>query len=212
MEYTASNITLLEAETFTIRYGISKATTLEEINWIIVITDFIQCIQKLFDTSNYSLQGHTIAMSHCLRAFFKKNPANSIHFWNCSSDNRWPLHHKVDTQTKSLQLPIQHPNKEFWDYCQKSECNDLISTWQMFFENSLYKENNFLDTYDNDDHIILPTYTKGGGWLNTIGISNSLYTRATRLITNHAPIGKYRARFFPDKTNSCACNNNQLET
>ena len=91
-----------------------------------------------------------------------------------------------------------------------------MTIWQMFFENffenSPYKGNNFLDTYDDDDHIILPTYTKGGGWLNTIGISNSLCTRATRLITNHAPIGEYRARFFPDKTNFCACNNNQLET
>jgi len=81
----------------------------------------------------------------------------------------------------------------------------------MFFENSPYKANNFLDTYDDNDRIILPTYTKGGGWLNTIGISNSLCVRATRLITNHAPIGEYRARFFPNKANSCACNNNQLE-
>ena len=129
LEYTALNVTSSEAEIFAIRCGINKATTLEEINQIIVIMDSIQCAQKLFDTSNHSLQGHTIATSHCLRAFFKKNPANSIHFWDCPSDDRWPLHHKVDTQTKSLQLPIQHPNKESWDYCQKSECDDLISIW-----------------------------------------------------------------------------------
>jgi len=81
----------------------------------------------------------------------------------------------------------------------------------MFFKNSPYKRNNFLNTYDNNDHIIFPTYTKGGGWLNTISISNSLCTSATRLITNYASIDKYRIRFFPDKTNSCVCNNNQLE-
>ena len=174
--------------------------------------DSIQCVQKLFDTSNHSLQGHTIAISHCLGVFFSKNPANSIQFWDCPSDNRWPLHHRFDSQTKSLRLPIKYPNKESWDYCRKSECDDLILTWQMFFENSQYKGNNFLDTYDNDDHVILPMYTKGGGWLNTIDTSDSTYARATRLITNHASIGKYRARFLPNEANSCACNNNQLET
>jgi len=40
----------------------------------------------------------------------------------------------------------------------------------------------------------------------------SICARATRLITNHGPIGEYRARFFPNKANSCPCNNAQLET
>jgi len=70
-EHTAVNVSS-EAETFAIRSGISKATALEGINQIIVTTDSIQCAQKLFDTSNHSLQGHTIAMSYCLRAFFSK--------------------------------------------------------------------------------------------------------------------------------------------
>jgi len=84
---TAVNVSS-EAETFAIRSGISKATALEGINQIIVTTDSIQCAQKLFDTSNHSLQGHTIAMSHCLRAFSSKDFANSIQFWGCPSDDR----------------------------------------------------------------------------------------------------------------------------
>jgi len=82
----------------------------------------------------------------------------------------------------------------------------------MFFENTPYKGNHFLDTYNNDDHLITPTYSKGGSWLNTIGTSNSICTRVTCLITNHAPTGEYGARFFPDKASLCPCNVAQLET
>jgi len=82
----------------------------------------------------------------------------------------------------------------------------------MLFENAFYKGSQFLDTYDNDGHLITPSYTKGGSWLNTIGISNFICARATRLITNYTPIGEYKARFFPREVNSCPCNNTQLET
>ena len=32
----------------------------------------------------------------------------------------------------------------------------------MFFENTPYKGNYFLNTYDNDNHLVIPTYSKGG--------------------------------------------------
>jgi len=64
------------------------------------------------------------------------------------------------------------------------------------FQASNFKGNHFLDDVNN---IIKPTYVKGGSWLKIIGHSNSLCVHATRAITNHAPISKYRLRFFPKK-------------
>ena len=37
-------------------------------------------------------------------------------------------------------------------------------------------------------------------------------TRATRAITNHAPIGKYRLKFFPWEDFSCLCGTYPIET
>jgi len=37
-----------------------------------------------------------------LREFFNKNPANSINFWDCPSNNNWPLHSIVDKETKDF--------------------------------------------------------------------------------------------------------------
>jgi len=45
--------------------------------------------------------------------------------------------------------------------------------------------------------ILKPTYMKSSVWLKIFEHSNSLYMRATRVITNYALIDKYHLKFFP---------------
>ena len=66
-------------------------------------------------------------------------------------------------------------------------------------------EKHFLDLVDADNKPIEPLYIKGSSWLKFFGHSNFLYVRATRAITNHAPIGEYRLRFFSREDFSCLC-------
>ena len=65
------------------------------------------------------------------------------------------------------------------------------------------KKKHFLDLLDDNFDTIKPAYTKGGPWLQVFGHSNSLCAQATRAITNHAPIGEYWLRFFPNKDFKC---------
>ena len=67
----------------------------------------------------------------------------------------------------------------------------------MTFQASDLKEKQFLDLLNNNDNIIELSYIKGGSWLKIFSYSNSLCICATRAITNHTPIGKYKLRFFP---------------
>ena len=67
------------------------------------------------------------------------------------------------------------------------------------------KGNQFLDLMDDNLETIKPSYTKEGPWLQAFEHSNSLYTRAIRAITNHAPIGEYCLRFFPKEEFKCLC-------
>ena len=62
-----------------------------------------------------------------------------------------------------------------------------------------------LNLLNNDYLPIKPTYMKDGTWLKLFGHLNSLCARATRAITNHAPIGKYCLRFFPRENSNCLC-------
>ncbi|KAL9716422.1 hypothetical protein Ac2012v2_8319 [Leucoagaricus gongylophorus] len=82
----------------------------------------------------------------------------------------------------------------------------------MMFQASDAKEQNFLDLLDDDLKSIEPSYFKGEPWLKFFGHSNSLCARASRAIINHAPIGEYRLRFFPQEEFKCPCGLYPIET
>ena len=82
----------------------------------------------------------------------------------------------------------------------------------MIFQVLDLKEKHFLNLINSDDNIIKPSYIKGGSWLKFFGHSNSLCIRVLREITNHAPIGEYRLRFFPREEFSCLCGLYPIET
>jgi len=83
----------------------------------------------------------------------------------------------------------------------------------MSFQASDKKGRNFLELDDDDEETpIVPYYKKEGAWLKYFGHSNSTCARITRLITNHAPIGEYRQRFFPLEESLCPCGIGTLET
>ena len=65
----------------------------------------------------------------------------------------------------------------------------------------------FIDLVDDNLNVIEPSYTKEGPWLQFFEHSNLLCTCTTKAITNHAPIGKYRLRFFPSEEFKCPCGN-----
>ena len=74
------------------------------------------------------------------------------------------------------------------------------------------KGKNFLNLIDNDNNTIELLYIKKGSWLKYFGYSNSLCTRASRAITNHALIGEYRLRFFPKEEFSYTCGQYPIKT
>ena len=75
-----------------------------------------------------------------------------------------------------------------------------------------YKGRSFLDLLDDDLNIIEPLYFKEGSWLKYFSHSNSLYARATRAIVNHASIGEYCLRFFPQANFVCSCSFYSIES
>jgi len=205
-------VTSMEAELFTIRCGINQAYSNEIVSKIIVIIDSIHAARKIFDSNSHPFQLHSAAILRELQNFFTSNPDNSIKFWECPSHLKWRLHHDVDKDSKSFHPIPFYPCKISWDFCKKTDSNDIINQWKMTFQASNRKGKHFLDLLDDNFNTIEPSYTKGGPWLQVFGHSNSLCACATRAITNHAPIGEYRLRFFPNKDFLCPCNNYPIES
>jgi len=89
--YHAANITLTEAELFAIRYSINQAVNLPGISKIVIVTDFLYAVKKIFDSFIHPFQMYSAAISKELRKFFSANNNNSIVFWECSTCCNWPL-------------------------------------------------------------------------------------------------------------------------
>ena len=94
----------------------------------------------------------------------------------------------------------------------KSECDDILCIQKITFQALDGKENHFLDLLDINFNVIEPSYTKGDYWLQWFGHSNLLCVQATRAITNHALISKYRLRFFPEEEFKCLCSSYPIES
>ena len=156
-----------------------------------------------------------------LSLFFNNSPFHSrsltcagytIEFWECSSKLRWRFHFDADKDSKAFSALPSYCTKTSWDFCKKSDCDNLSKLWKMTFQASDGKGNHFLDLLDSDLNVIEPLYSKGGPWLQAFGHSNSLCAQASKAITNHAPIGEYRLQFFPNMDFACPYNNYPIET
>ena len=156
-----SFVTSMEVELFTIRYSINQVCSNEVISKIIVIMDSIHTARKIFNSSSYPFQCHSSAILSELRSFFTSNPDNSIEFWECLSHLKWRFHHDIDKDSKLFKLILTYPCKISWDFCKKTDSDDIINQWKMTFQASNGKGNHFLNLLDNNFNTIEPSYMKG---------------------------------------------------
>jgi len=99
-------VTSTEAELFAIRCSINQSLSDNNISKIVVITDSIHAVKKIFDPSVHPYQTQLIAILLDLHKFFNHCETNSIEFWECPSHLKWHLHNKVDKETKIFNLML----------------------------------------------------------------------------------------------------------
>ena len=71
--YHAVNVTSIEAKFFTIRYSINQTTNSISISKIIVVTDTIRTVRKIFDPLSHSFQRYSASILKELQNFFLSN-------------------------------------------------------------------------------------------------------------------------------------------
>ena len=137
--YYAVHVTSTEAELFAIRCGINQSLRFNNISKIIVITDSIHIVKKIFDLSVYPYQIQSVAILSDLCNFFNNHENNSIKFWEYSSHLKQYLHNKVDKETKTFNLMPLLLCKNSWEFSKKSESNDIVNIWKIMFQASNLK-------------------------------------------------------------------------
>ena len=74
------NITTIEAKLFAIRCRINQAVGIPNVKCIVIVTDFLYGVKKIFNSSMHPYQIHSVAISQELRDFFRKDNNNHIEF------------------------------------------------------------------------------------------------------------------------------------
>jgi len=192
--------------------GLTPVLDNNDVQHVTIVIDSLAAGQKILNFSNQPLQKSIIPMALRIRTFLEKDRCNTIQFWYCPSKLKWPRHALVDEEVKVSHAPPILPNKNSFLFSKKKECNHLLETWKTSFKNSRRKGQLFLEFEDDKEHVIKPTYTKGGSWLPYIGVSNSVCTRFTHMMLGHAPIGEYQQRFFPNMPLHCPCGKADIKT
>ena len=105
--YYAVHVTSTEVELFTIRCGINQSLSVNNIFKIVVITDSIYEVKKIFDLSVHPYQTQLVAILLDLYKFLNCCEINSIEFWECPSHLKWHLHNKVGKETKMFNLTVK---------------------------------------------------------------------------------------------------------
>ena len=73
-------VTSMEAELFAIRCSINQACIKENMSKVIVVTDSIYTVKKIFDSKSHLFQSHTAVILSKLQSFFNSSYNNSIEF------------------------------------------------------------------------------------------------------------------------------------
>ena len=127
----ASFVTSTEAELFAIRCSINQACSKNNVSKIIVVTDSIHTAKKFFNSNSHPYQLHSVVILRMLQEFFNSNLDNSIEFWECPSRLKWRFHHDVDKDSKSFHPTPFYPCKISWDFCKKTDSDDIIKQWKV---------------------------------------------------------------------------------
>jgi len=123
--YHASFVTSMEAELFAIRCSFNQACSIDNVSKIVIVTDSIHVAKRIFNCDSHPYQIHSAVILRELCSFFSSYESNTIEFWECPSKLRWRFHYDADKDSKSFLVSPSYPSKISWDFCKKSDCDEL---------------------------------------------------------------------------------------
>ena len=112
--------TTSDAKLFTIRLGITQATSID-IQHIILITNILDYAKKAVSPSVYSEQAHSLAVCSTLRLFFSCSLNHRIKLWNCPSNTKWFLYQLVYNNVTNIRVATRfYLETSINSFCSKS--------------------------------------------------------------------------------------------
>ena len=192
-----------DAEIAAIEMALTRASDFEDTESVTIVTDNKAAIQGALDTAPHSSQNCSIRTSILARHWLERSGGHAIRFVWCPSHVGITGNEKADAAAKKggdVEVTIGILRENFLIDAKRK-----ATKW--------WRAKAKAPSYTGKDWI--PLRRKGKIFRPAIGsttkkfftdlVLNSMpdMARLTRALTNHAPTGEYRRRFFPDKPDHC---------
>ncbi|KAJ2972867.1 hypothetical protein NUW54_g12177 [Trametes sanguinea] len=186
--------TSYDAEMMAGGMGLAFATK-QSCETIHVVADNESALETLIDPGMHGQQLVSIVACRNVREWLSKDPRRKIEFHWCPSHEGIEWNELVDQDAKqAADLPLER------DECSLAHAKHLLSVqmksdWREEYRRSpVYAGRNFLRlrAFDPPNHVSSPA-------LKEFGHSRTAMARYCRAILNHAPLGSFRQRFFPNE-------------
>ena len=158
-----------------------------------------RALNTLLDPGMHGQQLVSIVACRNVREWLEKDDRRKVVFHWCPSHKGVEWNELVDDDAKqAADLPVQR------DECSLAHAHHLLavqlkSDWRNEYRSSpAYSGRNFLRlaVFDPPSHTSSPA-------LQMFGDSKSSMARFCRAVLDHAPLGSFRRRFFPDEPVDC---------
>ena len=168
---------------------------------IYIISDLEEALQTAFSTRKGAGLNTRISICRTARLLFLVHPKLRIHrIWCPSHMGVDPLNDRIDEYAKQasqeLLTTLAHTITSV-AYAKQQITWKVLEDWKSNHLPLKYGKKCMFPA-----HFLKPSHT-GSKVMKEFGHHRTLMTNAIRVFTNHAPIGSYRARFFPNEDTAC---------
>ena len=170
---------------------------------IFVITDIEAASKQIVAPSKNGGQSSIIRTSAILENWFKDHESSRITFSWC------PSHKGIEGNEICDKMAKEEAEKKMTiDYTSLSKYREAVRVggqiqWRKMASMRTYTGSKFLHMKYGSKRIYPSLGAAKKRFINAVDDDTVLFSRLTRTISGHAPIGSYRQTFFPDKNPLC---------
>ena len=204
-----------DAEIRTIEHALEHAITRTHHAKVALVIDNKAAANALFNFGVQSSQMAIVRINNLLSPWLSEDPLRHLTIRFAPSHQGIDGNERADCLTKAgLELCPTNPPTILWSHFISQQRAASENQWQERFRDHTYRGSQWLPIRRKKKQF-KPSMTKDArNFFHILAKGEpSHLSRIAHAITNHAPTGEYRTRFFPDDPTDCPrCNRRALQT
>ena len=204
-----------DAELRAIEAALAYATTRTHCNHVTLFIDNKAAANSLFNFDVKSSQLSIVRINILLDAWLSENLQRSLTVRFTPSHEGIVGNERADQLTKAgLGLCPTNPPLILRSHFLSIHKRHAERDWQRRWKDATYRGSQWLPVHRNKK-VFKPSFAKTSrNWFHNMAKGDpSHLSRIAHVLTNHAPTGEYRTRFFPDEPTACPrCDEDALQT